>query len=132
MGNYEEDGVYDRFSTLGAKKYCYEYTKNGEKKFAITISGVPKKEGAKIMKSCDNFKIGFVFKNTGKLIPVYSDTQDKGNRIVTDYLGNTTTVHISSYVALADVDYKLGLSEDYFDLVEDNLAYLKIAIDNEL
>ena len=84
------------------------------------------------MKSCDNFKIGFVFKNTGKLIPVYSDTQDKGNRIVTDYLGNTTTVHISSYVALADVDYKLGLSEDYFDLVEDNLAYLKIAIDNEL
>ena len=133
MGNYEKDGKYERFCTLGAKKYCYEYiNKEGEYDFAITISGVPKEEGAKIMKSCDNFKIGFVFKNTGKLIPVYSDTQDKGNRIVTDYLGNTTTVHISSYVALADVDYKLGLSEDYFDLVEDNLAYLKIAIDNEL
>lgn len=129
MGNYEEDGVYDRFCTLGAKKYCYEYTKKGEKKFAITISGVPKEEGAKIMGSCDNFKLGYIFKNTGKLLPVYNDNRDNGNRIVTDYLGNTTTVHISSYVALADVDYKLGLSDEYLDLVEDNLIYLKNAID---
>lgn len=133
MGNYEKDGKYERFCTLGAKKYCYEYfNKEGEYDFAITISGVPKEEGAKIMGSCDNFKLGYIFKDTGKLLPVYNDNRDNGNRIVTDYLGNTTTVHISSYVALADVDYKLGLSDEYLDLVEDNLVYLKYAIDKEL
>lgn len=133
MGNYEKDGKYERFSTLGAKKYCYEYiNKDGEYDFAITISGVPKEEGAKIMGSCDNFKLGYIFKDTGKLLPVYNDNRDNGNRIVTDYLGNTTTVHISSYVALADVDYKLGLSDDYLDLVEDNLIYLKYAIDKKI
>lgn len=125
MGVFEEDGKYERFITLGCKKYSYEAyeynkeTKENDYNFHITISGVPKKEGAEIMKSCDNFKIGYIFHGTGKLMPIYKDFHDYGDVEVTDYLGNTITENVCSNVCLVDVDYKLGTTDEYFDLIND-------------
>lgn len=66
IGQLEDDGFYDKFITLGAKKYYYE--ENGEK--YITVSGVPK-NAVKFFDSIDDFK-------TEVVIPPYLD----GKRIV--------------------------------------------------
>lgn len=66
IGQLEEDGFYDKFITLGAKKYYYE--ENGEKN--ITVAGVPK-NAVKFFNSIDDFK-------TQVVIPPYLD----GKRIV--------------------------------------------------
>ena len=41
LGVFDNDGVYDKFITQGAKKYAYIDSK--DKKIHITVSGVPKK-----------------------------------------------------------------------------------------
>ena len=69
MGEYESDGTYDRFITLGAKKYAAE--KHGE--IEITISGVGKKEGAKELGCLENMHEGFTFYDAGGLEAVYND-----------------------------------------------------------
>ena len=57
-GVAELDGEYDIFRTLGSKRYAV--VKDG--KLKITIAGVPKKSGAKLLKNdIKNFHKGFVF-----------------------------------------------------------------------
>lgn len=57
-GVAELDGEYDIFRTLGAKRYAV--VKDGQLK--ITIAGVPKKSGAKLLKNdIRNFHKGFIF-----------------------------------------------------------------------
>ena len=133
MGVFERDGVYDKFCTMGAKKYCYTHGDD----FSITISGVPKKEGAKEMiakakkkgvEPIELFKPGFVFENSGKLMPIYHDTFDYGDVEITDLYGNTIKEHVTSSVCLVETKYKLGLTEEYFDLVNDCETYLLYAL----
>ena len=50
IGQLEDDGFYEKFITLGAKKYFYE--ENGEKH--ITVSGVPK-NAVQFFDSIDDF-----------------------------------------------------------------------------
>lgn len=70
LGEYDIDADYDKFITLGAKRYCYE--KGG--KLAITVSGVSK-GAVKQLNAIDEFKDGLVFTtdNTGKLMLHYND-----------------------------------------------------------
>lgn len=57
-GVAEIDGEYKSFRFLGAKRYsCITY----EDKLKITVAGVPKKAGAKLLKNIDNFHKGYVF-----------------------------------------------------------------------
>lgn len=116
MGVYENEGTYDEFITMGSKKYA---TKTGDK-IEITVAGVPKKEGSKELKELGGlkaFKPGTVF-NAGKLRPVYNDNSYYGKRKLYDCNGETGEVEITSNVCLVDVQYKLGYSEDYGDLLE--------------
>lgn len=133
MGVFEIDGVYDKFCTMGSKKYCYTH---GDE-FSITISGVPKKDGAKEMiakakkkgvEPIELFKPGFVFDNSGKLMPIYHDTFDYGDVDITDLYGNTITEHVASSICLVETKYKLGLTEEYFDLINDCETYLLYAL----
>ena len=72
IGQLEDDGFYEKFITLGAKKYFYE--ENGEKH--ITVSGVPK-NAVKFFDSIEDFKTEVVIPPylEGKKIVQYNDNQ---------------------------------------------------------
>ena len=116
MGEYENEGTYDEFKTMGAKKYAY--VEDGETH--ITISGVPKVEGAKELVEfggLDAFKPGTVF-NAGKLRPKYNDCDNYGSREVYDCYGNKGVVKITSNACLLDTTYQLGYGKTYKQLLD--------------
>lgn len=114
LGVFENDGNYDQFVTLGAKKYAY--VADGE--LHITVSGVNKKTGAKALGDIRNFKNGFVFdyKGAGKLLISYNDRQT--DTIIIDDYGNAETRSELYGVNLRPNVYHLGMSLDYMDLIE--------------
>lgn len=112
-GVFENEGTYDAFVTMGAKKYCTET--DGE--ISLTLAGVPK-DGAKELDTIDDFKPGKVF-YAGKLRPVYNDADVYGEATVTDYLGNKGTAKITSNVCLVDTEYELNYSDKYEEVVKD-------------
>ena len=69
-GVAEYDSCYKQFIALHSK--CYAGIGEDDE-IHITVAGVPKKGGAKCLKSLDEFKYGFVFegKRTGKLTHYY-------------------------------------------------------------
>lgn len=126
LGVWDYEGKYTMFKTLGAKRYIY--VKDG--KLNITIAGVGKKNGAIYLmdkfKSFDSvfkhFEEGLFFPSsfngynaTGKLTHTYIDLEQKG--IVSDYLGNTSRYHEYSSVHLEPTEYKLGLDNDFKNLL---------------
>lgn len=125
LGILEKEAVYDKFITLGAKKYAvqgtHEYEQTQEKSYnegiTITVAGVPKKAGSNCIKTLDMFKEGFVFKGieTGKLQKIINNERDI-NLTVTDYLGNTEYVNFSYGLGLIPCDYKLSKSWNTEDI----------------
>ena len=111
LGVYEYEGTYKKFKTLGAKKYVYVDEKD---KLHITIAGVPKKKGAEELKCIENFHVGFVFKNTGKLESVYNDC-DYGTYNPDSQVGHDIQIHTN--VVLRESTYEIGLSAEYMYLL---------------
>lgn len=113
LGVYEQEKKYKKFKTLGAKKYAYEYE---DGKFGITIAGVPKKEGAKELKTLENFKIGFVFSNCGKLESRYNDL-DYGMYNPDGKEGHD--IDIRSNIVLRPTTYEIGITDEYSRVLMD-------------
>ena len=69
LGSADLDKSCDKFKALHSK--CYAYT--DEKGMHTTIAGVPKKAGAKVLKSLDDFNDWYIFEgeDTKKLTHVY-------------------------------------------------------------
>lgn len=122
LGVWDFEGTYDKFKTLGAKRYMVE--KNGE--LEITIAGVNKKAGARYLKHkygnndsvFDNFadglefpaeydKNGVVDNGSGKLCHTYIDDYIGGE--VIDYLGNKSYYSEQSSIHMENTEYTLGL-----------------------
>lgn len=124
IGVWDFEGVYNRFKTLGAKRYLTET--NGT--FAITTSGVTK--------SCINSLVARFGENgvfdafddyleilpteTGKKLHTYIEFEQNG--YLSDYTGIISDYHELSSVHLEPTGYNLSLSANY-------LQYL-IGIDN--
>ena len=74
IGQLEDDGFYDKFITLGAKKYYYE--ENGEKH--ITVAGLPK-NAVQFFNSINDFKTQVIIPPylDGKKIVQYNNTQEE-------------------------------------------------------
>lgn len=114
LGVAELDGSYDKFITLGAKKYATAV----EDEVKITVAGVPKKTGAKCLKgNITNFKQGLIFdgKTTGKLTHMYISKEE----IEIDKYDN----EIGDSVDLFSCDYLLSesiLSEVDFDYINED------------
>lgn len=125
LGVWDYDGHYDRFKTLGAKRYMIE--SNG--KISITVSGVNKNKAVPYLTDkygeniFDAFEEGLYIppEHTGKLTHTYID--DEELITVTDYLGNTALVHTYSGVHLEPAAYDLSLSAAY-------VQYLKGIVDD--
>lgn len=107
MGVYEKEKPYDRFITLGAKKYAYE--QNG--KLCVTVSGVNKKLGGKELGKIENFKNGFVFREAGGQTLWYNDDpihilDVNGEKILT-----------AANVGMEDSTYTLGVTKEFQEIM---------------
>lgn len=114
LGVLEDDGDYDRFCTLGAKKYAYE----DKKGLHITIAGVSKRLGAIEMEKLENFKEGFTFRKAGGTEAIYNDSMD------IDLEVDGHMLHITDNVYLHDGEYTLGLTAEYKRILQ-GLAEIK-------
>lgn len=103
MGVYEMEEGYDKFITLGAKKYAYE--QNGE--LGVTVSGVLKAKGAKELKNLENFTPGFVFREAGGTASWYND------EIYGTIKKEGREIEIGPNICILPSTYQIGLSEDY-------------------
>lgn len=112
----DREHTYDKFITQGAKKYAVEV--DGEIK--ITVSGVPKKSGAKCLKRIEDFRDDLVFDGriTNKKIVMYNDNQRPVDLI--DYNGVKYRVEDKSGCCLLPTTYKLGKAQEYADLLIEN------------
>lgn len=108
MGVYEHDASYEKFSTLGAKKYAYE--ENGG--LHITIAGVNKKEGAHELGSIDNFKEGFIFSKAGGTESVYNDRPETDSITVDGHIYS-----IPPNIVIRDSTYTLGITSEYSEIL---------------
>lgn len=117
LGIADFDGFYDRFITLGAKKYAYE----NDHGLNITIAGVPKKLGAKLLGKLENFKCGMHFmvgadgtledRQTWKKRLLYNDTDNF------DIIIDGHTLHIGTYIAMERTSYELSITDEYEELL---------------
>lgn len=115
MGLWEHDAYYDKFKTLGAKKYCTE--KNG--KCEITVAGLSKKKGSAYINKIggiDKFTNNLIFNesNSGRTLSVYDD--DNSIRQITV---NGCTFTTSSSIAIHNTTYTLDQSGLYKSLLHD-------------
>lgn len=110
--------TYDKFITQGAKKYCVEI----DGQIHVTVSGVPKKGGAKCIKNIEDFRDDLIFdyENTNKKMLAYNDHQRPIDII--DYKGVKYKVTDRTGVCLLPTTYKLGKALEYADLLTDNTS----------
>lgn len=119
MGVYEQEPDYDRFVTIGAKKYAYEI--GG--KLGVTCAGVSKKPipekdrapgdekystiAAKELGKLENYKPGFIFSLAGKNVTFYHDHPTE-TRIIDGH-----NITVTPNTAICDGTYTVGLSKEY-------------------
>lgn len=121
LGVWDDDGSYQKFKTLGAKRYMV-VDESGE--LNITVSGVNKTTAVPYLleKYGKNGAFG-AFTNmlyipkgrTGKLIHTYIDEPCDG--IMVDYLGNAGEYHELSFIHLSEADYSLSISQEFADYI---------------
>lgn len=115
--DYEKDHYAAQFVTLGAKKYC-QVDESG--KVYITVAGVPKKIGARILGDIHNFRPGFVFavdpdgpledRQNWKKILTYRDDLNEDIKI------DGHDIHLGSCIALERTTYQLEISDEYEEI----------------
>lgn len=130
IGVWDYEGSYDKFKTLGAKRYMYEI----EGDIHITISGVKKSNGEDYLrykyKTIDNifkhftdhllfpaeYKVNGETKTaTGKLTHTYIDDYKSGT--IVDYLGNEGYFSEMSSVHMEKASYEMSLDFDFWNYV---------------
>lgn len=117
IGIWDFEGTYNRFKTLGCKRYLVE--KDG--KLDLTVSGINKKFALPYLfgKYKNNDKVFENFSNklfipkeyTGKRIHTYIDDVQGG--VITDYLGNVSQYETLSGIHLMECEYDLSIANDY-------------------
>lgn len=123
-GDVQRLGVADiepenirRFVTLGAKKYAYEDA-HGE--LFITVAGVPKAEGARILGRLENFKPGFTFyvpdSGTVEERQHWKKTLHYRDDLNLDLDIDGHRLHVGSCIGLTRAPYVLDLTEAYTQL----------------
>lgn len=119
LGVWDFEGVYDRFKTLGAKRYMVEH--DGE--ISITVSGLNKKVCVPYLVNKYGDDIFSAFNDdlyippeyTGKNTHTYID--DRRNGKVKDYMGVYGEYDELSCIHLGPADYSLSLSREYVEYI---------------
>ena len=124
LGVWDFDGHYDKFKTLGAKRYLCQ---SGEK-LSLTISGVAKSGIDYMIKTFgtegvfEAFSEDLYFPNgsCGKSTHTYSD--EEFTDAVTDYQGNTFIHNEKGFIHLEETHYNLSMAPEYVNLLENYLT----------
>ena len=106
MGIYEVEQDYDRFITLGAKKYAYEQDGHCH----VTCAGVNKKLGGPELEQAgglEAFRPGMCFKAAGGTEAVYNDNVN----FVIQREGRD--LRITDNVVIRPSEYTLGITHEY-------------------
>lgn len=112
MGVFDKDAHYERFCTLGAKKYAYEEkNKNGILELHTTIAGVSKKKGPAELGKLENFQPDFIFRDAAGRLLLYNDKDNFDIEI------DGHTLHIGRNVCICDNTYKISLTPEYDSLI---------------
>ena len=135
MGVYENEGIYEQFITLGAKRYAF--IKNGE--MDLTVSGVSKKinpetgkkiavEELEVKGGLKAFNFGFTFYKSGGSEIIYNDSPYGEYEIDKDH-----SLYIGQNAVIKDSEYTIK-ENDYLQLLTDirNITELNKYIDNSL
>ena len=116
LGVWDDDGHYDVFKTLGAKRYMY--LSSG--KLHTTVAGSNKEKTARYLeRTYGKYYAFYKFDNnmcipasdSGRTTSYYIDFETSGN--VTDYLGNVGTFHELTSVHVEQTEYNLSITDAY-------------------
>ena len=128
LGVWDDEGAYDLFKTLGAKRYMVAKPKiltlddGTTYDLSITVAGVNKYTAVPYL--INNYKNPFeIFTEnlvipkeyTGKLTHTYLDEPQSG--ILTDYLGNEFEFEEYSSTHLEPAEYSLSITQEYLDYI---------------
>ena len=115
IGDWEYEGTYKRFKTIGSKKYIVE-KENG--KVELTLAGVNKEKGSKWFADrggCDAFNKGVVLKpSVSGRTSAYYNTEPV-HKIKFGECEFTT----ASNLALIPSTYELGITDEYQELIKE-------------
>lgn len=122
LGIWDNDGFYEYFKTLGAKRYIV----SEQGKLKTTIAGLGKKAGADylmqisnndVLQAFKNFKIGLKVPagKTGKNTHTYIDDEFKG--IIVDYKGKECEIDSPSSVQLEQASFEMSISETFAEFL---------------
>ena len=128
LGIWDFDGSYERFKTIGAKRYMVEYSddprndKPGD--ISITVSGLNKKVCVPWMKEKFGKRIFEAFSDelcvpgeyTGKMTHTYIDELREGE--ITDYLGKTAEYREESGIHLSETEYDMSLAGEFLTYLQ--------------
>lgn len=131
IGVWDNEGTYDIFKTLGAKRYIFYK----DKELHSTIAGLSKKNGINYMFEKAGTVDG-VFRmfdddlyipanKTGKMTHTYIDYEQTFK--VTDFQGHTSTITTPSGVYLENCEFTLSISKEYADFIN-HVAHNEIKI----
>lgn len=110
MGLWDKEKPYEKFKTLGAKKYAY--VQKG--KLGVTVSGLSKKNAPFELEEkggLEAFKIGTVFLNSGRTTAYYHDSGVHTINI------NGEEIKTGSYVTIEDTTYTLGMTDQMLSII---------------
>lgn len=124
IGLWDDEGVFDKFKTIGAKRYLtmIERVESTEPEFKITLAGANKKKTMEYLLTTGNpfqhFTNGLVIppESAGRLELTYIDEETEGD--VVDYNGEPYHYHELSSVYMEPTEYSLSMSEDFIKYLE--------------
>lgn len=116
LGNWEFEGVYAHFKTLGAKRYLYTVATSQQEEYHLTVAGLNKTKALPYI--LDNGGFDFFKKNmrippefTGKSTHTYID--EYYDIDVVDYLGNVSNCQATHYIHLQEQEYNLSIAKQF-------------------
>lgn len=110
VGLWDHDRKYDRFITLGRKKYAYDI--GG--RIGLTVSGLSKKDGRRELAAkggLEAFRIGEVFEHSGRTVAYYNN--DPIHNIEVDGV----TIETAANIRIVDTTYTLGMTDTMLSIL---------------
>ena len=119
IGQWSFEGVYDKFKTLGAKRYFVLV----DGKYELTVAGANKAIACKYLTlkrnkdPFDMFSDGLCVPTeySGRNILTYIDCETEG--VVYDYLGEPLEYHEYTSIHMEASEYNMSMSADFRDFL---------------
>lgn len=124
IGVWEMEEGYNRFKTVGAKRYIYEQR---DGKLNLTVSGLNKKYAVPYLLKENNNNYDIIFEkfgegmfipagHTGKMTLTYIDNEMVGTLV--DYQGRKAKFHELSCIHMENQSYYMSIIGDYIKFLE--------------